>query len=522
MDSKPEREQGVFDRSSLPLALSNIAVNLGSPFPIYAQICSAIRTAIIARDLPPGTMMPTGRDLAIALGVGRNTVVSAYSQLVAERYLEANLRRGTRVAERPVGTPNASGADSAPLGILVPATDDSALEISHSAKRLLEPLSPSGPANGPFAMYAVDPALYPRILLSRLLTDEFARAPSDDAGYDDSSELQRFQAAVAAHVRQSQGVICEPAQIFPMLDAAAAIDVTTRLFIDAGNAVQIEDPSWDLPRIIFQSAGARLFPMPSDKSGANPKLVAAPPPRLMFVSPSVSFAYGIQMPIARRQEIVDHARASGALIFEFDPDGELLFTGGKQRTIQSMDPGRVIYYGCTRKTLGPKIRVGYLVVPQRFVDSMTKIVRIASVTPEHFMLSALATATQEGKYALHLKKIRSVYAQRMARFVELCRAQIPDAAITEPSGGLHLTLQFPQSVPEKAICDAAAKQGLSVAPLSQFYIGNVRENGIVLGIGSCPDQQLDGLAHRLASCVRDARNATRAALSDVSALRHAG
>jgi len=85
-------------RQDLPLAIANIAISPESPVPIYEQICSIVRAAIVAGDLPPNTLLPTSRELAGMLGIGRTTAVNAYSRLIAEGYLISRLRRGTRVA----------------------------------------------------------------------------------------------------------------------------------------------------------------------------------------------------------------------------------------------------------------------------------------------------------------------------------------------------------------------------------------------------------------------------------------
>ena len=492
-------------RPNLPLALSDLAVDLGSPLPIYAQICSAVRSAVEAGDLPPGTLMPTARDFAIALGVGRNTVVNAYSRLAAEGYLEAKVRRGTRVtspasasAREQVGATRAADMPNRNESMTAP-------KAAYWARQLFAEHSINEPNYRPFSLHAVDSSLYPRSQLSRLLSEEFLRAPSAETAYGDCSDLQRFQTAVAAHVRQAHGIVCEPGQIIPTTDVAAAISLVARLIIDPGHAAYVEEPCWDVVRTIFsQSAGARIFPMPTGGSDANLSAMHGPPPRLICASPSVSFPFGIQMPDSRRQCLVDLARKSDSVIFEFDAYGELLFAGSRQGAIYSRDPTRVIYYAGLRKTFGPKLRVGYLIVPEHLVDPAAHLVRIAPVTPEHYVLSALATALNDGLYALHVKKLRAIYAERMAHLVDLCRTHIPLATVMEPRGGLHLTLLLPKSIAEAAVCEIADRNGLSLAPLGRFYAGASHVNGIVVGIGACPDRNLDSLVRRLAQCIDEA------------------
>jgi GntR family transcriptional regulator/MocR family aminotransferase len=497
----PTQTDAKQDRTHFPLAISGISLNMGSPTPIYTQLCTAIRAAIMTGELPAGTLMPTSRELALALGVGRNTVNAAYSRLGAEGYLEAKFRRGTRVAAS-LSSQNRNHAVVVEALPEAPDTDPR-IGIAYSLERTLRELVDCCSDNHPFAPHVTDPTLFPRTQFSRLLSDKCGRAPLDDQGFDVGAELRRFQNAVAVHMRRTNGIVCNPAQILPTVSAESAIDLAARLTIDAGHAVQIEQPSWDVPRAIFGNMGARLYDIPSDGFGANPDLVIAPPARLVYVSPSLSFPFGVEMPETRRLRIIDHARASGAFIFENDSYGELLFGGSRLKTIQSLEPNRVLYFGSFNCSLGPKIRASYLVVPEAILAPAVKLWRILSQGPDQIVLSAIATFIEDGRYAVHAKKIRAVYAERMARLTELCRDRIPEAAIVEPRGGLHLTLKLPCEIPAAYVCGLANMHKIGIVPLEQFFAGGMKENGVVLGIGMCHDRHREQLVAKLAEFIRE-------------------
>ena len=501
------------DRAHFPLAISSISLSMSSPTPIYVQLCTAIRSAIVNGELPAGTLMPTSRELALALEIGRNTVNAAYSRLGAEGFLEAKFRRGTRVATSLSSQKQAPtvGAEACEIPLALDA--DPRIAIAYSAARTLRELADCSIDVHPFAPHAPDPTLFPRTHFSRLLSEMCGRASLDDSGFDLGAELRRFQGAVAVHMRRTNGVVCKPSQILPMLGAESAIDLVARLTIDAGHAVQIESPCWDVPRAIFGNMGARLYDIPSDSLGANPDLVIAPPARLIYVSPSLSFPFGVQTPEARRLRIIDHARASGAFIFENDAYGELQFTGARLKPIQALEPSRVIYYGSFNCSLGPKIRASYLVVPESIVGPAMKLWRITSQGPDQIVLSAIASFIEDGRYAMHIKKIRAVYADRISRVTEMCRERIPEAVVVEPRGGLHLTLKLPSEISAIVACRIANLQKIGVLPLQQFFAGVAKENGVVLGIGMCCDRQREQLISRLADIVHEAarESASRAA-----------
>jgi GntR family transcriptional regulator / MocR family aminotransferase len=479
---------------NFPLAIANITINAASPVPIYEQICTAVRAAIAAGDLPPGMPLPTSREFAQSLGVGRNTIVSAYSRLAAEGYLVSNTRRGTRVTDEPIGAP--AFRPNLHDGRVETPRASNPIEIGYHARRILElPFAPSQ-AVKPFALNAPDPSLYPRNPLSRLLAEEFCRSTGGDLRLGH----RRFQAALAAYLRHMRGVNCEPSQIIPVTGLESALDLTARVLVDPGHSVLIEDPAMDAVRRAFTAAGATIETMPSDSSGADPSRASGPPPRLIYVSPSLSFPFGRQMSEARRRQVLEMAGRTRSAIFEADISGELSFSGSRLRAIQGQDSeGRVLYFGSLNETLGPHIRAAYLVVPPHLVEAFSEMEQRIAYGPDAFLLSALATFIEENHYAMHIRNIRCAYAQRLKMMAEAARSHLPQATVLEPSGGLHLTLIFPRGFDESAAGVAAAEQGLTVAPLSRFTRDHMP--GLVLGFGAVPERSIEPMMKKLASAI---------------------
>jgi GntR family transcriptional regulator/MocR family aminotransferase len=510
VESDHESESTLRSRNaapSFPLAISAIALNAESPVPIYEQICKAIRIAINIGDMPAGTPLPTSRELATVLAIGRNTVVTAYSRLVAEGYLVSNTRRGTRVSEHPLGAaifePGTNGEARAGDNRQI---SSGTIEISHRARRILE--EPFGQllVPRPFALNTPDASLYPRNHLSRLLTEEFCRSPSRDAQHGQ----QRFQAALAAYLRHMRGVHCEPVQVIPISGIEAALDLTARVMIDPGHSVLVEDPAPGLVRQAFQAAGARLDVLPTDGQGADPDRTSGPPPRLIYVSPSVGFPLGCQMSEMRRLAVLDLAQRTGAVIFEADAYWELSYTGSRPRAVHGYDrDGQVLYFGSLNETLGPHIRVGYIVVPPALVRPFADMAQRVGYGPDAFVLAALATFIENNHYAMHIKAIRSAYSQRLRIACEALRIHLSGCTVVEPSGGFHVTILFPRGIDEGAACNAALAHGLTVFPLSSFFLHPHQIAGLVLGLGTVPNRNVETMIRRLAEVIENVRRSDR-------------
>ena len=330
------------------------------------------------------------------------------------------------------------------------------------------------------------------------MSEELGRSPASEG----APSWKRFQHALSAHLRQMRGVHCEPAQIIPTRGLRSALDLTTRVVLDSGDCVLVEDPTLQGVGETFGAAGGRVFYHAMENLGGELIRASFPPPRLIFVSPTFGFPLGRQMPEACRSALLEMASQSEAIIFEADVYWELSNAAKKIRSIQGTDSnGRVIYFGSMNETLGPHIRVSYLVVPLSLVDAFTQMARMAGYGPDDFMLSALATFLDEGQYALHLKSIRSAYAERIGLAVEACRSFFNGVSIAEPCGGFHISLLFPHNIDEDACCAAAARHGLLVTPLSTFYRQTARTEGLILGLGTVPDRSIETMFRRLADAV---------------------
>ncbi len=485
-------------RAHFPLALDTIVLSPTSSVPLYEQICRGVRTAVTAGDLLPGAAMPTIIELARALGVARNTVGEAYMRLAAEGYLVSFKRRGTRIAgQLPRMTePEAPRA-------LHAKPKKAAVEIGYFAKKLLEtPVTQAGSGKA-LALYSPDPALFPRLHLSRLVTEEFRRSPTE-MQLASGGMCARFQSAIAGYLRLACGVTCEPEQVIAVSTPQCALNLTARVLLDPGHTVLVEDPAKDEVRAIFAAAGARIEALPVDSKGADTRRVSGPPPRLIWVSPALNFPLGVQMSEARRLALLETARHAGAAVFESNSYAELVYTGHRLRALQGHDTdGRVIYHGSFHCTLGPAIRAGYLVVPQGLVEPFNEMRRRLACAPETFLQSALATFVKENRYALHLKKIRGVYAARLRQAIAACKTHIPHATIAEPVGGFHLTLHLDGAIDAQRVCQIAMKDGLYAQPLSQFYQDTHHAPGIVIGFGAMAEQAIEPAVARLGAILRE-------------------
>src|SRR5207237_9396270 len=166
---------------------------------------------------------------------------------------------------------------------------------------------------------------------------------------------------------------------------------------------------------VFEAYGAPIAAMAIDEEGAIVPRQSLRNVRLAYVTPAHQFPLGVSMSISRRLAFLDWARRSGALIFEDDYDSEYRYSGHPLPALQGLDRhASVLFAGTFSKVLFPSLRLGFLVAPPDLVD---RIAAAKSLSSRHAPLldqAVLCDFMSEGHFGRHVRRIREVYAERLA------------------------------------------------------------------------------------------------------------
>ena len=467
--------------------------------PLYRQLYEALRVAVLSGRIAPGATLPSTRALAAELRVSRNTVLLAFDQLAAEGYLEGAARSGTRVARGFTAGSRPSPAPGAAAGGLL------SVRGRAIAGSPMPALSRGGSAPRPFR--AGVPALdaFPRALWARLTARRWRQGPALD--YGDPSGFLPLREAVAEYVRAARGARCGADQVLVVSGSQQGVDLASRVLLDPGDEVWMEDPGYHGARIALLAAGATVVPVPVDDEGlaveAGRRL--APRARVAYVSPSHQFPLGVTMSAARRLELLRWAAQAGAWVLEDDYDSEFRYDARPLASLQGMDEdGRVIYVGTFSKTLFPALRLGYLVVPEGLIDAFRAVRAAADRHSPTMDQAVLADFLAGGHFARHVRRMRRLYQERHDVLVAAIRDRLEGRLHARPSpAGMHLVGWLPPGADDLAASAAAASVGLEAAPLSWYSAGAPpSRGGLLLGwAGYAPAEIVEGVG-RLAGVLR--------------------
>lgn len=465
-------------RSSL--ALDMLALDRGSRVPMHRQLYEALRLQILEGRFRSGSHLPPTRSLAVELGVGRNTVIAAYDQLLAEGYLEAHPGVGTWVAPLSRSAPPASGPRNGP-----PPPVSRRGELMMGIPRYF-----TIPGRIAFHPGYPDVAGFPFSTWARLLARHARRPEADLLGYHHATGDPRLRAAIAEYLAAARAVHCHPDQVVVTTGAQAALDLLARVLLDEGDLAWMEEPGYVGARSAFVGAGARVAPLRVSRNGWSLAAPTDESPRVIFVTPSCQMPLGTIMRMDERLRLVSLAERHGAWIIEDDFESEYRFRGRPAPAMQGLDrSGRVLYLGTFAKILFPSLRIGFIVVPLRLVEGIRQVVSATGQVPPLLLQRALADFIRDGYFSTHLKRTRRLAAQRQQRFVELCRRHLDRwLTIGESDAGMQLVARFKMAFDDRELAATALEHGVDVEPLSSCYFHDSPEHGLRLGFAGVGEE----------------------------------
>ena len=442
--------------------------------PLYLQLYQYIRSEIEAGHLVSGEKLPSKRQLAKQLKISVVTVEGAYSQLVAEGYLESRDRSGYYVL--PVVVRPELSETCVPH---IPS-----LESDHPRYRYDFATSGGDASSFPFATWA---KLSREVLSSR---DQALLSAAHPQGV---SELRE---AIVRHLYQFRGIRVSPEQV---IVGAGSEFLSTLLVQLLGNqgGYALEDPGYAKIARIFQANGAAVCPIPLDSQGLQVDRLEESGARVVHITPSHHFPLGTVMPISRRIQLLEWAnQAPDRYIIEDDYDSEFRFSGRPIPALQGLDrDGRVIYLNTFAKSLAPSLRISYMVLPVPLLERYRRELLFYSSTVPSFEQYTLALFMEHGHLERHIARTRSRYQARYAAILHAAEnsglSQI--CSFSGGEAGLHLLMTVRSPLPQTELTRLAADDGIRLYPLDTYYLCEPPQDRFptyVMGYGKLTEAEL--------------------------------
>ncbi len=489
--------------------IAGIVLDANSETPMYRQIFTCMRQAILDGRLRPGQRLPPTRTFASELGISRNTVLLAFDYLFADGYLQGKMGSGTFVTgtlpnkflhiqketiksskrKQPRRFISKRGEVIAKTSVIVTSTPGA-----------FRPFQSGLPAINEF----------PFSQWTRLLAQQWRTLPQTSFDYGDAAGYLPLREAIAVYLRTSRAVRCHADQIIIVSGSQQALDLSARVLLDAGESCWFEEPGYRGARAALTGSGIRLTPVPVDDEGLDVAAGEAlnPRARLAYVTPSHQFPLGVTMSLTRRLQLLEWASRSGAWILEDDYDSEYRYAGPPLSSLQGLDrEQRVIYIGTFSKVLIPALRVGYMVVPPDLVEAFRSAKSHSDLHSPIVEQAALAQFISEGHFGRHIRRMRSLYKKRQDALIEAARRELRGLIELHPSeAGLHLVGWLPKGLDDRVLSERLKQAGVVAPAVSNYYLKSQRRKGLVLGYAAFNEKLINRAVARLANILKEIKS----------------
>ena len=440
--------------------------------PLGLQLEARLRDLVRSEALPVGARFPSTRSLADDLGVSRGVVVGAYAQLAAEGYLD--LRRGAA----PVVAATGRGRDEVWVDPDVP--------IARARATCLPDFS-----------------FFPRRDWLAAVSASVRRARGSDFSYGEPFGAGELRSQLAPFLARTRGAVATPERIGIFAGASQALLALGAVLRGSGaRQIAVEDPNHRWRGNTIAATGLEVVPVAVDDEGL--RVEDLPDVSAVVLSPEHQFPLGVSLSPRRRRALVEWAAAGNRLVVEHDYDAHYRYDRSSVSALQALSPEHVAYVGSTSALLAPAIRIGWAVLPARFVEPVAQHLFAASVGLPRLDQLALAEFLARGRLDRHLRRTKAAFKSRRDALLQGLAEHVPEAAVQRGAVGLFLSVALPPGTDEEKVLAAARSRGVALDGFDE-HATTATAPGLVLGFASAAEPTLHVAARRIGEALKSSR-----------------
>ncbi|PRP72559.1 transcriptional regulator [Chromobacterium amazonense] len=427
---------------------------------IYQDIARQLAARMDAGEFPPGSKLPSVRQLAASHGVNSLTALAAYRWLEQKQRVVARPRAGFFAAlpVRSAGQPPARALPS-------PAT---LVDVDSRMSQLVA-LSASDVAVQ-LHMAEAHHSLYPSAELARRLQNALLQRPELIGAYLPAAQherlcglLKQMAAAWQMEVKTDEILFCN--------GITEGISLALRHLTRPGDTVAVETPVYFGLLQTLAALGLKALEIPcTPDAGLSLEalefaLQYGPPVRCLVTVTNYQNPTGARMPDDNKKRLLALARRHGVAIIEDDVFGELYFGEARPTPLKAWDrDGDVIYCASFTKSLAPSFRLGWLSGGRRHT-ALERLRASSSLVSPALLLGTLTDLLASGDYARISQRLRRLLARQMEQVADAVLAAFPrGTTLRRPQGGLLLWVEGPEGLDSGRLLEAALKESISFAP----------------------------------------------------------
>ncbi|MGA9070762.1 MAG: PLP-dependent aminotransferase family protein [Terracidiphilus sp.] len=313
-----------------------------------------------------------------------------------------------------------------------------------------------------------------------------------------------------AEESRRRGIRCTADDILITTGSQQPLDLVSKIFLDAGDCVLTESPTYMAALQAFQCYEVRFAAVPTDENGlipeALPELIERERPKFLYTIPSFQNPTGVTLTAERRLKLYEIARRYGLVVLEDDPYGALRYAGENIAPVKSLDTdGLVIYLSTVSKTIAPGLRIGWVVASEEIRHKLTIVKQAADLHTSSLDQRIAHRYLADFDSQAHVERIRRAYGERFAIMDAALRATMPPGFTwTHPQGGMFLWVTCPEGMDTCEVMLEALKRKVLFVPGRDFFPDESSQRFMRLNFSNATPEQIKEGVGRLAEVCKAA------------------
>ena len=357
------------------------------------------------------------------------------------------------------------------------------------------------------------PELFPVKEMKAAVDKVFEEHGQEAMQYGAAKGVTALREVIQQHVKEKEDVDSELDNVLVTTGSEQALDLVGKAFVDPGDTVLVEQPTYPCALDVFRSYGANFASVEMDEDGMKmdaleEALKANPNTKLIYTVPNFQNPTGRTMTEERRKQLAELAEKYDVYVLEDNPYGEIRFAGQHVPAVKSFDKsGHVLYMSTFSKTLAPGFRLGWLVADEDVVNKLTVLKQSADLHTDNLAQFAVAQFFADNDVDAHVKEISALYGKRKDLMLEGIKKYFPEGVkYTDPEGGMFLWVEVPGVDDTVELFKECLEHDVAFVPGDPFFAGEVQPGAFRLNYSNMKEDQIEVGLKRLGAALTAAVN----------------
>lgn len=357
------------------------------------------------------------------------------------------------------------------------------------------------------------PELFPVKEMKAAVDKVFEEHGQEAMQYGAAKGVTALREVIQQHVKKKENVDSELDNVLVTTGSEQALDLVGKAFVDPGDTVLVEQPTYLCALDVFRSYGANFASVEMDEDGMKmdaleEALKANPNTKLIYTVPNFQNPTGRTMTEERRKQLAELAEKYDVYVLEDNPYGEIRFAGQHVPAVKSFDKsGHVLYMSTFSKTLAPGFRLGWLVADKNVVNKLTVLKQSADLHTDNLAQFAVAQFFADNDVDAHVKEISALYGKRKDLMLEGIKKYFPEGVkYTDPEGGMFLWVEVPGVDDTVELFKECLEHDVAFVPGDPFFAGEVQPGAFRLNYSNMKEDQIEVGLKRLGAALTAAVN----------------